>query len=186
MTVRAAPKIATLACLAAAGLPVPAYVALPGPAEPTCAAWLAIDELLQGGPVIVRAALLGEDTADSSGAGLGTSIAGCHDRSAVIAALQAIATALNEPDLAAYFGGPPQAQVLVQREITGPWLAVVAQAHLRPPSLLPQVRHLELHRREQREALAAGHSPALAGPLDLFPDDLRNPIARICDEVTAT
>jgi hypothetical protein len=180
-----APKIATLALLAAAGVPVPAFVALPEPREP--ADWSEIDELLRGGPVIVRAALLGEDLPDSSGAGLGSSVAGCRDRDAVRAALAHITAALaDDPWLATYFSGPPRAQVLVQREITGPWLAVVAQT---------QLRHVELHRRDpaladpldlnRSEPLAAGLSPALAGPLDLFPPELRAPITCLCDQVTA-
>lgn len=176
-----APKIATLAHLATAGLPVPAYVALPSVDEPDPGAWRAIDELLRAGPVIVRAALFGEDTAGDSGAGLGSSIAGCSDRSAVRAALVEIAAALADPWLASYFGGPPRAQVLVQREITGPWLAVVAQAHLKQAT----VRQVELHRRTHSEPLAAGLSPALAGPLELFPAELRGPIADLCDRAAA-
>ena len=176
-----APKIATLACLAAAGLPVPAYVALPNTAEPDPGAWLAIDELLRAGPVIVRAALFGEDTTGHSGAGLGSSVAGCCDRSAVSAAIVEIADALADPWLASYFGGLPGAQVLVQREITGPWLAVVAQAHLDQAT----VRQVELHRRTDSEPLAAGLSPELAGPLELFPAELRGPIAGLCDRTAA-
>ncbi len=179
--VKLAPKIATLARLAAAGLPVPAYVALPTTDEPDPAAWLAIDELLRAGQVIVRAALFGEDTAGNSGAGLGSSIAGCRDRGAVRAALAEISAALADPWLASYFGGPPRAQVLVQREITGPWLAVVAQAHLARATL----RQVELHRRTHSEPLAAGLSPALAGPLELLPAELRGPIADLCDRTAA-
>ena len=176
-----APKIATLARLAAAGLPVPAYVALPNTDPPDPGAWLAIDELLRAGPVIVRAALFGEDTAGHSGAGLGSSVAGCRDRSAVSAAIAEIANALADPWLASYFGGMPGAQVLVQREITGPWLAVVAQAH----SNQATVRQVELHRRSHSEPLAAGLSPELAGPLELFPAELRGPIAGLCDRTAA-
>jgi phosphohistidine swiveling domain-containing protein len=202
----AAPKIAALERLIAAGVPVPAFVALADTAEPDTTAWLAIDAiLLRGGPVIVRAALAGEDTADASGAGLGTSIAGCRDRDEVRAALRQIAATLHDPWLADYFSGPPRAQVLVQREIAGPWLAVVAQAllhldeHDRPPPpaspapFVPdaqpaapaRVCHVELHRRDHSEPLAAGLSPALAGPLELFPADLREPIAHLCERVTA-
>jgi len=195
-----APKIATLATLAAAGLPVPAGLALPDPGEPTPAAWQRIDSLLQAGPVIVRAALLGEDGPDHAAAGLGTSVPGCHDRESVRAALHRIADALHDPWLTAYFPAPPQAQVLVQHEISGPWLAVVAQT---------QLRHLELHHLRPisgptpadldpslpdptdrdtplpEEPLAAGHTPTLAGPLALFPDPLRSAIDHLCDRVTA-
>ncbi len=176
-----AAKIATLEHLAAAGLPVPAFVALADARAPDPATWARIDELLAAGPVIVRAALPGEDTAHASGAGLGTSIAGCRSRADVLAALATITIALRDPWLLDYFSRkdpPPQAQALVQRQICGPWLAVVAQGH---------VRHVELHRRDPRhdEPLAAGLSPALAGPLDLFPADLRAAIAPLCDLITA-
>ena len=178
-----APKIAALAQLASAGLPVPAFVALADTSEPEAATWSRIDDLLRAGPVIVRAALPGEDTAETAGAGLGSSIADCRDRDAVRAALHHIAAALHDPWLASYFSGPPAAQVLVQSEIRGPWLAVVAQARL---------RFAELHRREPRsenhessEPLAAGLTPALAGPLALFPAELRDPITCLCDQVTA-
>lgn len=184
-----APKIAALERLVTAGVPVPAFVPLADTAEPDAESWLAIDALLRSGRVIVRAALLGEDTADASGAGLGTSIAGCRDRDEVRAALQQIAAALHDPWLTDYFSGPPRAQALVQREIAGPWLAVVAQALLHPdldqPASSARVCHVELHRRDHSEPLAAGLSPALAGPLELFPAELRGPIARICDEVRA-
>ena len=172
-----APKIATLARLQAAGLPVPAAIALPDTREPDTDAWAAIDELLRGGPVIVRAALLEEDTADASAAGLGRSVAGCGDREAVTAALADITAALADPWLRRYFAGPPTVQVLVQRQVVGPWLAVVAQAEL---------RYVELHfLRGRDEALAAGDSPALAGPLPLFPPELRDRIAPLCEQVTA-
>lgn len=182
-TAALAPKIATLVTLAAAGLPVPEGLALPDPGEPDPDTWRRIDSLLQAGPVIVRAALHAEDGPDSAAAGLGTSIAGCHNRETVRAALHRITDALTDPWLTAYFPAPPSAQVLVQREITGPWLAVVAQT---------QLRHLELHTRPTsepdltREPLAAGHTPTLAGPLALFPADLRTAIDHLCDRVTAT
>lgn len=174
-----APKIATLATLAAAGLPVPEGLALPGPDEPDPTTWQRIDSLLQAGPVIVRAALLGEDGPEHAAAGLGSSIAGCRDRQAVRAALQHITDSLRDPWLTAYFPAPPTAQVLVQREITGPWLAVVAQT---------QLRHLELHRRpaaDPGEPLATGQTPTLAGPLALFPVALRTAIDHLCDRITA-
>jgi len=177
LPIAAAPKIAALARLQAAGLPVPAALALADTREPDDEGWAAIDELLLLGPVIVRAALLAEDTADASGAGLGRSVARCHDRGAVRAALAEIAAALTDPWLRGYFDGPPAAQVLVQRQILGPWLAVVAQSEL---------RYVELHRLgDCDEVLAAGHTPDLAGPLPLFPPDLRAAISDLCDRVTA-
>ncbi|MBK7824843.1 PEP-utilizing enzyme [Nannocystis sp.] len=180
-TAELAPKIATLVRLAAAGLPVPEGVALASPDEPDSATWTRIESLLQTGPVIVRAALLDEDGPEHAGAGLGSSIADCHDRDAVRDALRHIADALRDPWLTAYFPAPPRAQVLVQREVVGPWLAVVAQT---------QLRHLELHRRDSsttsdHEPLAAGLTPTLAGPLALFPAALRTAIDALCDQVTA-
>ncbi|MBA3547574.1 MAG: hypothetical protein H0T76_13905, partial [Nannocystis sp.] len=172
----AAPKIATLARLQAAGLPVPPAIALPDAGEPDDDAWIEIDELLHDGPVIVRAALLEEDTADASAAGLGRSVAGCGDRHAVRAALAAITAALADPWLRRYFAGPPTVQVLVQRQVLGPWLAVVAQAEL---------RYVELHPIGRDEPLAAGDTPALAGPLPLFPPDLQDQIAPLCEQISA-
>lgn len=173
----AAPKIANLARLQAAGVPVPPALALPDAGPPDAAAWAAIDELLRGGPVIVRAALLAEDTADVSAAGLGRSVPNCRDREAVRRALAEISGALADPWLRDYFAGVPAAQVLVQRQVLGPWLAVVADAEL---------RHVELHQRgSDDEPLAAGATPALAGPLGTFPPALRGPVARLCDQVRA-
>jgi len=173
----AAPKIATLARLQAAGLPVPAAIALTSTDEPGPGSWAEIDELLTTGPVIVRTALQEEDTADNSSAGLGRSVAGCHDRDAIRAALADIRGALTEPWLRHHFAGPLTAEILIQHQVLGPWLAVVAQAEL---------RYVEVHPLGAiDEPLAAGHSPTLAGPLPMFPPELRAPIDQLCTRVTA-
>jgi len=175
----AAPKISTLARLQARGLPVPDAVALQDTHEPNAAAWIDLDELLRGGPVIVRAALFEEDTPDRSAAGLGCSVAGCRDRAAIRSALAHIAAALAEPWLRDYFAGPPAAQVLVQHEIAGPWLAVVAVAGL---------RYAEIHSsfgKDRAEPLATGATPDLAGPLELLPEAIQRPIAELCARTLA-
>jgi phosphohistidine swiveling domain-containing protein len=170
-----APKISVLARLHAAGLPVPDGVVLRDPAVPGPADRAAIAALLQGGPVIVRTALFEEDTADAAAAGLGTSVADCRDLAAVDAALARARAGLADPWLRAYLGRAPSAQMLVQRQIDGPWLAVVA---------LGRVRYAELHRRAG-DPLAAGATPTLSAPLDWFPPDLRARLTDLCDRAAA-
>ncbi len=173
-----APKIAALQHLHAAGLPVPPGVVLDDPHDRDPARWTAISELLHAGPVIVRTALFDEDREHSAAAGLGTSIADCTTLAAVHHALGRIDAALADPWLRTHLGPTPRAQILVQRQISGPWLAVVAQG---------LTRYAEIHPTSPTnpEPFAAGTTPTLAGPLDLLPADLRDRIAPLCDRVTS-
>ncbi len=175
-----APKVATLTRMAAAGVAVPAWVVLAAPTPPTPQEWRAIAELLATGPVIVRAALFGEDGDTAAAAGLGRSIAGCHDQAAVLAAITEIAAALTAPWLTRYFGGPVTAQVLVQRQIFGPWLAVVADAK-------HHLRHVEVHRRTDasEDCLALGQTPDYAGPLECWAEGPVAEVSHLCDVVRA-
>jgi len=199
-----APKIAALQHLHAAGLPVPPGVVLSGPHDRDPARWTAISELLHGGPVIVRTALFDEDREHSAAAGLGTSIADCTTLDAVHHALTRIDEALADPWLRTHLGPTPRAQILIQRQISGPWLAVVAQGLTRYAEIHPNTDPTPPPLASSRSAattpststartvtpalepLAAGTTPALAGPLDLLPADLRDRIAPLCDRVTAT
>lgn len=171
-----APKIAALHHLRDAGLPVPDGAILLSPDDSDPARWSAVAALLHHGSVIVRTALFGEDTTHTAAAGLGASIPDCTDEPAIHRALAQIHQTLADPWLQAHLGAAPRAQILIQRQIHGPWLAVVAQG---------LTRHAEIHPTDIHEPLAAGATPTLSGPLDLLPIDLRRAIVPICERVTA-
>jgi phosphohistidine swiveling domain-containing protein len=187
-----------------AGLPVPEFVALITPHDQDPERWSAITRLLERGPVIVRTALFDEDREHTAAAGLGASIPDCVDLAAVRRALARITESLADPWLREHLGPDPRAQVLVQRQISGPWLAVVAQGLTRhveihrtdcpaPRTAVdphartePHVAARPLARKSQaHEPLAAGATPSLAAPLELLPEPLRRAIAPLCDRVTA-
>lgn len=200
-----APKIAALHDLHLAGLPVPEFVALADPHDQDPDRWSAITKLLERGPVIVRTALFDEDREHTAAAGLGASIPDCGDLAAVRRALASITKSLEDPWLRTHLGPDPRAQVLVQRQISGPWLAVVAQGLTRHVEIhqtdcpTPRTRHVDPHARTEphvaaaarplsrktHEPLAAGATPSLAAPLGLLPEPLRRAIAPLCDRVTA-
>ncbi|MBL9106585.1 MAG: hypothetical protein JNL82_37035 [Myxococcales bacterium] len=162
-----APKIAALHHLHAAGLPVPDGVVLRDPDDRDRAAWSAVATLLKIGPVIVRTALFAEDTTTTAAAGLGASIAGCVDEPAVHRALARIRQNLADPWLQAHLGPDPRAQVLIQRHIEGPWLAVIAQA---------LVRHAELHPTHHHEPPRPPEPPRNPAPEPpRSPEPPRNP-----------
>ena len=170
-----APKIAALQHLHAAGLPVPPGVVLDDPHDRDPARWTAISELLHGGPVIVRTALFDEDREHSAAAGLGTSIADCTTLAAVHHALTRIEEALADPWLRTHLGPAPRAQILVQRQISGPWLAVVAQgltryAEIHHPNSPTTTRpELSGPPDSSHEPLATTTEPELADPPDSSP-----------------
>lgn len=131
------------------GAVLPMEAAPPSPAE--LAAWL------RDGPVIVRAALHGEDTAQGSAAGLGASRAGLTTPTAVLDAIAAVAEARQDPWLVRYRGAVsrPSDAVLIQREVPRAVLLVAA--------LLPGgVDYIEAHT-QRGDVLAHGHTPAFAG-----------------------
>ena len=181
-----APKIAALQRLHAAGLPVPRFVVLHDPHDRDPTRWSEISTLLRAGPVIVRTALFDEDREHTAAAGLGTSIPDCTDLPAVHAALARINAALTDPWLHTHLGPAPRAQILIQHQIIGPWLAVVAQGLTRYVELHPTAPPEPLTTTPlAAEPLAAGTTPSLAAPLDLLPTDLRDLLAPLCDRITA-
>lgn len=170
-----APKLATLSRLRAAGLPVPPGVGLAPGELALPAARAAIAALLAGGPVIVRAALRGEDRSDASGAGLGRSVAGCTTLAEVDAAAREISIAAQDPWLARYSGGAPDYQLLVQREVPRRWLAVLALGR--------SGRAVELHGAGAVEALAEGATPDYAGPLARCEPAAREALTGLSEQV---
>ncbi|MCY1057246.1 PEP-utilizing enzyme [Nannocystis sp. SCPEA4] len=171
-----APKPAVLSRLRRAGLPVPPGFALDLAelAQPDVRTRIA--GLLAGGPVIVRAALAREDSADAAAAGLGLSIPDCRDLDDFDRAAAAIAEAARDPWLAHYSGGAPAWQLLVQRQVERRWLAVAAADR-------DGARLLELHDPTRPDALAAGADPRWSGPLALAEPGLRAAITSIFDHV---
>lgn len=173
----AAPKSAVLSRLRHAGLPVPPGLALlPGElARPEIRAHL--ESLLQAGPVIVRAALAREDTADAAAAGLGLSVPSCRDLADIDRAAADIADAARDPWLLRYSGGgEPAYQLLVQHQVERRWLLVVAADR-------DGARLLERHDAERADALAAGASPTWSGPLALAEPALAATVTSIFDHV---
>ncbi|WP_143140480.1 PEP-utilizing enzyme [Nannocystis exedens] len=174
----AAPKPAVLSRLLRAGLPIPPGLAVAPEALSDRAVRRRLEDLLAGGPVIVRAALAGEDTADAAAAGLGLSVPDCRDLADLDRAATAIAEAAGDPWLLRYGGGPPRYQLLVQRQVERRWLAVAAADR-------GGARLLELHDAARADALAAGASPGWSGPLALAEPALAAPITSIFDHVAS-
>lgn len=176
-----APKLAVLSRLHAAGLPVPDGLGLSPDALAEPAARRELADLLARGPVIVRAALAREDTADASAAGLGLSIPDCRDLSDLDRAAARIAAACADPWLVRYSGGaPPAHQLLVQRQIARRWLAVLAADRDDLPGAC-----LELHDAADFDALAAGATPASSGPLARAEPALRAPLTGLLRHVAS-
>ena len=164
-------KAAALAELARQQIPVPPAIVLPLAVETLDDEEVAAAarSLLSAGPVIARAALAGEDEAEQSAAGLGTSIAGLVDLEGLRAAVSQIVAARSETWLQGVLRGPsPHDVVIVQREIAARWTVVAA--------LLPDgLDYVEVHA-GSTTALGAGSSPLFAGLLDGWGDDDRDPL----------
>lgn len=178
----APPKLAVLSRLRAAGLPVPDGLGLAPTdlAAPTVRA--ALSDLLARGPVIVRAALAHEDTADTSGAGLGRSIADCHDLADIDRAAAEISAASRDPWLLHHLrGAAPSYQLLIQHQVPRRWLAVLAAERTDLASAC-----LELHDAADFDALAAGATPAASGPLALAAPPLRAALTSLLEQVSST
>lgn len=178
----APPKLAVLSRLRAAGLPVPDGLGLAPTdlAAPTVRA--ALSDLLARGPVIVRAALAHEDTADTSGAGLGRSIADCRDLADIDRAAAEISAASRDPWLLHHHrGAAPSYQLLIQHQVPRRWLAVLAAERTDLASAC-----LELHDAADFDALAAGATPAFSGPLALATPPLRAALTSLLEQVSST
>lgn len=182
-------KIARLHELAGAGLAVPPgvyapladWAALP-PAERRrrLTADPALCELIDAGPVILRSATVDEDQVGRSAAGLGSSIPDLHTVEEIAAAIDEIAASGDGEWWTHYREhagtGPDPGEgsdrgLLIQRQIAPLALGVVAV----PPGTESDERvYLECHRpgadASVFEALAAGSSPAFAGPLGTWDD----------------
>lgn len=180
-------KARRLALLARSGIPVPrGLVVEPSPAvldDESLA--VAVDELLEAGPVVVRSALAGEDEAEGSAAGLGRSALGRTDVEGVRTALADLAAQRDDPWLVAYRSGTSadiRDRAIIQHEVPRRVLLVVAV----PTEGEPEV---EVHS-SAGEALAEGRSPDFAGLLSRWPDPARSDVeclvARVVDLLPET
>lgn len=152
-------KARHLAAAAAAGLPVPPGVVLAFEEVGTPTGQDALRELIARGPVIARAALVGEDEDERSAAGLGVSLGPLATPAETTAAIAEIARRRGDPWLVAYRGAPhPADRVIVQSYRAARWLLAAAI----PPGSDPI--YVEVHE-PARDALASGASPAFAGSL---------------------
>ncbi len=161
---RLTPKADALARAAAAGLPVPVgfAVALDASARGLDDAFARLHAT-----AIVRSALAIEDGAETSGAGLGVSIAGVTDVRGCVAALAEIAAARTKPD--------PRDLAIVQAQIDARALLVLACE--------PGLDYVEVH--DPGDALSSGATPRWSGPLMAWPDPARDALARLVANVRA-
>lgn len=169
-------KAATLAMAAAAGLPVPrgfvipcATISTPGRAAGAT--------LLAEGPVIARAALVGEDEVQGSLAGIGLSIGTLTDLDGLAQAVDTIAAHRNLADVRTLAGPPSEHdRIIVQSHVAPRFLLVGA--------LLASGRdYIECHGPEQEEALACGATPVYAGSVTRWSDPAAPAVAQLCAEI---
>ncbi len=171
-------KARWLAEAAAAGLDVPAGWIHPlgwsAPLENEVRAALA------EGPLIVRAALRGEDEAEHSAAGLGRSVGELHTVAAVREAIEEVANARDDPWLQRYrethrTDTDATDVVVVQRQIERDTLIVAA--------LLPSgLCYIETHT-AAGDVLATGATPAFAGLLERWPNQHAAAVEQTCADV---
>jgi phosphohistidine swiveling domain-containing protein len=160
--------------MASMGLPVPPGIVIPLDAaavdEPAIAS--AVQALLAKGPVIARAALAGEDEAEQSAAGLGTSIGAVTDLEGLRSAVLRIAELRDEPWLRSVRldRSTSDDMVIVQQEIAVQWIVVAAL-------LRDGFDYVEIHRGGS-DALAAGTSPVYAGNVGRWDDAARDALER--------
>ena len=172
------PKARLLSQAASAGLPVPEGVI-------SELAWnVALEEavavLLERGPVIVRAALEGEDGPSASAAGLGSSIPGCADVASVRAAVTEADAARRERWLVRYRGmeTSPADRVIVQHQVERVLLVVGA--------LLPcGTDYVEVHG-EAPDALAQGDTPIAACLVERWSDPRAEAVAELLARLRAS
>ncbi len=172
-------KARNLARMAAAGLPVPrGWVFEPDAPPRPSELEAAIAALLADGPVIVRAALAGEDEASATGAGLGLSLADCRSVEAVKAAIRTVNEHRSAPSIARWRGDASRAdRIVLQRQIEGRCLLVCA--------ILPDARvFAEVY--TPGDALAGGSTPRWAGRLRRWDDPARPSVERLCEALRET
>jgi len=166
------PKIRWLARLLEAGIAVPgARVVRLAQLDPQSA-----PTPPPPGPWIVRSALVGEDAANASAAGLGRSVGDCTDAAAVYEALQRVDAGRLEPWLLRYRGpAHPHDAAIVQQQIEGPWLVVAALPTEGGP-------FIECHR-PGPDALAGGTTPQFAGEPTDWDDPTAPALLRVLQRV---
>ncbi len=171
------PKARLLSEAAAAGLPVPRGLVHTMGWHETLAR--EVTTLLDGGEVIVRAALEGEDGPQRAAAGLGLSIPGCGSVQAVRDALARVDAARRDPWLVRYRGAQTRAGdcVIVQRQVVRDALVVAA--------VLPDgIDYIEVHG-ENPEALSQGDSPIASGLLSRWEDPRAAAAAELLTQLRA-
>jgi len=171
------PKARLLSEAAVAGLPVP--TGLVHPMQWSEALGRDVAALLEGGEVIVRAALEGEDGPQRAAAGLGLSIPGCGSLEAVRAALGRVDAARRDPWLVRYRGAEthPLDRVILQRQVVRDALVVAA--------VLPDgIDYVEVHG-ERAEALAQGDTPLASGLLSRWEDPRAAAVAELLGALRA-
>ncbi len=169
------PKARSLCEAAAAGLPVPRGVVHP-------IGWSdALEDaarvLLRDGPVIVRAALGGEDGPHRSAAGLGRSVGDLLELDQVRAAVEAVDKARHDPWLARYRGttSSPDDRVVVQHQVPRDALVVGA--------LLPgDLDYIEVHT-ARFESLAHGDTPVFSGLANRWGDPRSHVVETIAGDI---
>lgn len=173
------PKFGRLERLLCAGVAVPdGWLTTTARAALSATHTAALEELLRGGPVIVRGAFPDEDGAVRSAAGLSETIPGCTSIAGISAAIHAIAARCTDRAVVAYFGAAPtRADVLIQRQVPRALLAVVAARANLPPML-------EIHGTSP-EALAWGASPRFSGPLSAWDHPLAPALGALVADVLA-
>lgn len=136
-----------------------------------------VTALLSKGPVIVRAALEGEDGPQRAAAGLGLSIPDCDSIDTVRDAMYSADAARRDPWLAAYRGAEACAHdcVIVQQQVTRGALVVAA--------VLPDgIDYIEVHG-ESPEALAQGETPLASGLLSRWDDPRADAVAALLTQL---
>lgn len=176
-----AAKAAALARAAQAGLAVPRgfAIGLDEALADLAAIGPPLTELLASGPVIVRSALAGEDTADKSGAGLGVSTPDCRSEADVRAALVVLREHREDPLLERYFGArvPGCDRVIAQQQVDARALVVAA--------IEPDGAWIEVHA-PGGDPLASGTPPTWAGPPTSWPDPAATALVELCARAVAS
>jgi|GEM_PF-1138487 len=169
------PKARLLSEAACHGLPVPAGVV--HPMQWSEALEAAAAALLSDGPLIVRAALEGEDGPERAAAGLGLSIPNLSDLAAARGAIEQADDARRDPWLTAYRGTErsPHDCVIVQRQVEREVLVVAA-------ALPGGMNFVEVHG-TTFEALAHGDTPDFSGLLERWADARAARVASVITRV---
>jgi len=166
-------KARHLAAAAANGISVPMGWVVP------MAIRLREDELercLRERPLIARAALLGEDEGEASGAGLGLSIRDLTTAAELHDAFRDIDAHRRDPWLVRYRGGPrAEDRIIVQHQVEADWLIV---AVIDPP----RATYVEAHAGAV-DPLARGTTPTYMGRLDRWSEPAARSVRTTIEQV---